>query len=47
MFGFGVVTSESFSEDALIQSADVKIPEHQPSVTEALTALSEGSIGGC
>lgn len=46
MFGFGVLISESFTEEAAIQSADVKIPEHQTSVTEMPTALSERSIAG-
>lgn len=47
MFGFGALNSESFSEDASIQTADVKIPEHQTSVIKMLTALSESSSGGC
>lgn len=39
--------SEFFSEEAAIQSADVKIPEYQTSITEMPTALSESSIAGC
>lgn len=39
--------SEFFSEEAAVQSADVKIPEHQTSATEMPTALSESSIAGC
>lgn len=47
MFGFDALISESSTEDASIQSADAKIPEHQTSLTEMLTALSESSTDRC